>query len=145
MIDNLFKSESKKRTFIAKMDKRLEKLTIQALGLVQFQHAHNLGRPFMEPSIFSPSSMHYSIKKMATLLGLGSSSMIPIPLDENSRQSIKVLKQKLEDCLNQQKPVMMVIGVLGNTAESSVDSLEDILALRDQFRQRGLNFWVHAT
>ena len=37
-----------------------------------------------------------------------------------------------------------MVGILGTTEESSVDPIKDIINLREEYRRRGLNFWLHA-
>ena len=41
-------------------------------------------------------------------------------------------------------PVLAAVAVIGSTEESAVDPLEGLLALRERFRARGLNFAIHA-
>ncbi len=41
-------------------------------------------------------------------------------------------------------PVLCAVAVIGSTEESAIDPLAGLLALRDRFRARGLNFSVHA-
>jgi glutamate/tyrosine decarboxylase-like PLP-dependent enzyme len=53
------------------------------------------------------------------------------------------LETALDGCLQRRQPVYAVVSVIGSTEESAVDSLVDLLALRDRFRTRGLDFMIH--
>lgn len=78
------------------------------------------------------------------LAGLGSENMIDVDIDVNARVDAAVLRTHLEECLEQQIPVFAVVGIIGSTEEGSVDPLDEILDLRDEFAERGLCFLVHA-
>jgi len=57
---------------------------------------------------------------------------------------IEALRQKLQECLAQQRPVLTVVAVMGTTEESGVDPVSDVLKLREEFRAQGMDFTVHA-
>jgi glutamate/tyrosine decarboxylase-like PLP-dependent enzyme len=54
------------------------------------------------------------------------------------------LRKLLETCLEEHRPVYTVVAVIGSTEESAVDPLKGVLELREEFRERGLEFTVHA-
>jgi hypothetical protein len=54
------------------------------------------------------------------------------------------LRACLQRALDTQTPVITVVAVMGSTEESAVDPLHDIVQLRDEFRDRGLEFTIHA-
>ena len=55
------------------------------------------------------------------------------------------LRKHLEACLAERRPVLTVVAVIGSTEESAIDPLKEVLALREEFRQQGLEeFSVHA-
>ena len=117
--------------------------TIQKMGFNRFR------RKFFDSlnndCIFLvPGTKHYSWDKSAAILGIGSSQMKDIGLDINGRMCMKNLRKTLEECLENRIPIYSTIAVIGSTEESNVDPLADIIELRDEFREHGLNFCVHA-
>ena len=117
--------------------------TIQKMGFSRFR------RKFFDSlnndCIFLvPGTKHYSWDKSAAILGIGSSQMKDIGLDINGRMCMKNLRKILEECLENRIPIYSTIAVIGSTEESNVDPLADIIELRDEFRELGLNFCVHA-
>lgn len=113
------------------------------VGLVQFY------RDFMtgvseSPVFLAPATGHYSWPKAATLLGLGQNAVWVQRVDEDARLSLDSVAELLEHALRRRVPVLCVVAVIGSTEESAVDPLEGLLALREQYRARGLNFAIHA-
>ncbi|KAJ7622127.1 PLP-dependent transferase, partial [Roridomyces roridus] len=97
-----------------------------------------------EPCYLLPSTRHYSWPKAAALLGIGSANCINVPVDCNACMDMHELETALQACLDARRPVYAVVAVIGSTEEGSVDPLQDIIALRDEFALRGLSFIVHA-
>lgn len=115
----------------------VDKESVVRLGLVKFVMKHDLKQC---PVFTTPANNHYSWPKAGTLLGLGSDALIPVNLDKNFRQSMKHLKEILGEMLARQIPVLAVIAVMGSTEESAVDPIKDIYELREEFKNKGLNF-----
>ncbi len=122
----------------------LDTHTIKARGAAAFDAEMLHGAVAATPAILVPATAHYSWVKAATLLGLGSHAVQPIPVDLDGRMIVAALARALDACLEQKRPVVQVVAVIGSTGESAVDPLADILALRDQFAGRGLTFALHA-
>jgi glutamate/tyrosine decarboxylase-like PLP-dependent enzyme len=57
--------------------------------------------------------------------------------------SSECLETALNRCLAKKQLVVMVVVVLGSTEESAVDPLAEVIALRDEFRPKGLDFAIH--
>eukprot|EP00795_Rhopilema_esculentum_P016558 gene16558-7981_t len=91
-----------------------------SLGLFDFLKLNGINSPV----IISPATNHYSWPKAVTLLGLGRANLIQVPVDNNGRQDLEA--------------------IIGTTEESAVDPVVDILEIRDRFKIKGLNFWIHA-
>lgn len=123
--------------------KVLSKYSLQNLGLQDFSR-HFLSDIESSPVFLVPATKHYSFPKAAAVLGIGASNVIDVPVDEDARMSMAELEQILNNCLTERRPVYTVVAVIGSTEESAVDPLKDILALREEFRSRGLEFTVHA-
>ncbi len=57
--------------------------------------------------------------------------------------SVAHLRARLDECLEKKQPVLQVIAVIGSTEESAVDPLAEIVAMREEYRQVGLEFSLH--
>ncbi|MCI0458400.1 MAG: pyridoxal-dependent decarboxylase [Gemmataceae bacterium] len=117
--------------------------SVQNLGLEEFarRFLKDLKRP---PVFLVPGTKHYSFPKAAALLGIGAANQIDVPVDLDARMSVADLRRILDWCLAERRPVYTVVAVIGTTEESAIDPIRDILAMREEFRQRGLEFNVHA-
>ena len=120
----------------------LRAYAVQNIGLVAFQRRFLQEIP-NEPAVLVPATRHYSWDKAATLLGLGQSNILKVPVDVDARMSVEALEKRLDKCLEQKRPVLAVVAVIGTTQEGAVDNLERILDCRRRFRQRGLDFAIH--
>jgi len=127
----------------------LEKYSVQSLGLVEFSRQFmNDIRPPIPPPIqpavcVVPGTKHYSWKKAAAVLGIGSSNLSNTPVDVDARIDVNKLEEFLTQCLQDHRPVLEVVAVIGSTEETAVDPLDKILDLREKFRKQGLEFAVH--
>jgi glutamate/tyrosine decarboxylase-like PLP-dependent enzyme len=124
------------------IDETLSEYSVQHLGLSTAHRRY--ASSFAEPVIVSPVTAHYSWPKGAALLGLGRAQSVGVPVDLDARMSIPELRMRLDECLRTRTPVMMVVSVHGSTEESAIDPLADIVELREEYRVRGLTFWLHA-
>lgn len=116
---------------------------LQTLGYNEF--GERLGVGIKSPVIFVPGTKHYSFPKAVALAGIGSANLRDVSVDSDARLDVADLRAKLVECANEQRPVLMVVAVIGSTEESSVDPLAAVLALRDELRSsNGIDFSVHA-
>ncbi|GAB1542506.1 pyridoxal-dependent decarboxylase [Scytonema sp. NUACC21] len=133
----------------------LSSYSLQDLGMQEFAKRYLDGIP--SPVFFVPGTKHYSFPKAAALLGMGASNMIDIMVDEFARMRIHPpvekpettirgysLREEIQRCLDEKIPVYTVVAVIGSTEESAVDPLAEVLALREEFRNQGLEFTIHA-
>lgn len=88
--------------------------------------------------------MHYSWPKAAAVLAIGAEYVKGIYVDLDCRMRMDHLRRTLEECVEQKRPVIMTVSVIGSTEESAVDPLIEILAIREEFRNKGLEFLIHA-
>ena len=72
---------------------------------------------------FVSATAHYSLRKSASILGLGESSVEKVVVNLDSRVCVKALKKRLNECLKDKVPVLVVVGIVGTTEESTVDNL----------------------
>ncbi len=112
---------------------------IETLGWIEFHRRHPELRP---PLLLAGRTAHYSWRKAAKLLGLGSASLNLLPTTE-MRIDVPALDEALAAAARDQVPVLAVVAILGTTEYGSLDPLPDILRLRDAWTPRGLTFTVH--
>ncbi|MFO0759900.1 MAG: pyridoxal-dependent decarboxylase [Byssovorax sp.] len=95
------------------------------------------------PVILTPSTRHYSWPKAAAVCGLGTAQDRTVMVDADARLDLGALDAQLAACLARRTPVLLAVAVLGSTEESAVDPLVEVLALRDRYRAKGLEFDIH--
>jgi glutamate/tyrosine decarboxylase-like PLP-dependent enzyme len=117
--------------------------TWQSLGGNEFARRF-LPADIPAPVVLAPSTMHYSWPKNAAILGLGKDNVRGIHVNTDARMRLDLLREALQGCLEEKRPVIMAVCVIGSTEESAVDPLAEVLALREEFRRQGLDFAVHA-
>jgi glutamate/tyrosine decarboxylase-like PLP-dependent enzyme len=116
--------------------------SLQQLGFQEFSRTI-LGQHSRDAVVLVPGTKHYSFPKAAALLGLGAGNLIDISVDLDARLDMADLRARLDECLRTERPVVAVVAVVGTTEESAVDPVADVLAMRDEFLERGLSFTVH--
>ena len=117
--------------------------TVQYIGYHDILSKHLPGISHTPVSLCS-ATRHYSWPKDAAILGIGSNNMISIAVDVKARMDLNALAAMLDKCLQQKIPVMNVVAIIGTTEESAVDPLSEVLAIREIYRQKGLEFAIHA-
>lgn len=118
-------------------------VSVQTLGVLDF-YRHHLPTLREGPIVLVPATAHYSWQKGGALLGFGMASVRAISVDGDGRMRLPLLRAALEEALRRHRPVLQVVAVTGTTSEGAVDPLADILAIRDEYAERGLAFAVHA-
>lgn len=116
---------------------------VQVIGMAEFYHRFLPDLSPEQPAIMAPSTMHYSWPKSAAILGLGSNTLRHVPVDLNCRMDTTELRKQLDECLEKKIPVLQVVAVMGTTEESAVDPLDEIVKIREEYRQAGLEFELH--
>ena len=113
---------------------------IEALGPAVFAQRHPL---CARMRLFTPMTAHYSWRKAAKVLGLGTEQIVPIPEDSRMRLSVDDLRNELEQAFKSQTPVLGVVTVLGTTEFGTIDPIHEIVALRERLCKNGLEFGIH--
>jgi glutamate/tyrosine decarboxylase-like PLP-dependent enzyme/anti-sigma regulatory factor (Ser/Thr protein kinase) len=128
---------------LAQANERLKRHDILSLGDHAF-FSRLTGGDTLQPGImFAPRTIHYSWVKGPGAIGIGAQQVVPIPVDADYRMEIGWLRQALEEALEEKRPVIAVVGVVGTTEEGAVDPMDELIALREEFAQRGLDFSLH--
>lgn len=90
-----------------------------------------------------PQTKHYSWLKAADIIGIGLDQVIPVPVDEQYRMDIQALKRIICQLAEEKTPILGVVGVVGSTEEGAIDSIDKIVALREQLEKQGIYFYLH--
>ncbi|SMD43965.1 Glutamate decarboxylase and related PLP-dependent proteins [Aquiflexum balticum DSM 16537] len=130
----------------------IQKYTVQQLGLMGFANYMDelleADGEFREAlgniKLVGPATMHYSLPKAATLIGLGSGAFTKIQIQSNARMDIDHLEKTVQEHFEKKIPIITVVAVMGTTEESAVDDLSGVLQLREKMRENGMEFFVHA-
>ena len=103
-----------------------------------------LKREFPQPVVLVPGNKHYSWPKAANIFGLSEKAIWPTELDRFGRVSIASLKKNIERAKREQRPIMMNVSVAGTTELGSVDPVDEVSELLEEYRQReGIHIWHH--
>ena len=125
------------------LNEALTGYAMKNVGLISFYR--NFMRDVPQAPVFlAPATGHYSWPKAATVLGLGQNGLRVQRVDLDARLNLEHVEATLTDLLHRRVPVIAAVAVIGTTEESAIDPLADLLALRDRFRARGLDFAIHA-
>jgi L-2,4-diaminobutyrate decarboxylase len=76
---------------------------------------------------------HYAKQNCSDWTGLGMNNVREIQVDENNSMSIAHLKQVMEECQQQDKPIVMIVCTMGTTDSWAVDPVEEVRELIDQY------------
>ncbi|MGY4959047.1 pyridoxal phosphate-dependent decarboxylase family protein [Streptomyces nigrescens] len=88
--------------------------------------------------ILTSECSHFSIRKSATLLGMGAEAVIAVPSDENKRMRTDELAAQLARCERDGLIPMAVVATAGTTDFGSIDPLPEIAGLC-----AGYGAWMH--
>ncbi|MCX4400552.1 lysine decarboxylase DesA [Streptomyces sp. NBC_01764] len=88
--------------------------------------------------IFASEVSHFSVKKSAKLLGLGTDAVVSIPVDHDKRMQTLALAHELERCERDGLIPMAVVATAGTTDFGSIDPLPEIAELCARF-----GVWMH--
>ncbi len=103
-----------------------------------------LKREFPQPVILVPGNKHYSWPKSANIFGISEKSVWPTKLDRNGRTNVASLRENIEKARREQRPIMMVVSVAGTTELGTVDPVDEVCDLLDEYREsEGIDIWHH--
>lgn len=126
-------------------NEEIKEYLIQNKGVAYYASKYKEGRSdyITNMKVLVPATRHYSWPKAATLLGLGQDSVLDIPVDPYGRMDINELNKALASCMSNNWPVLMVVAVIGSTAEGVIDDLKSIIKLKENFASSGMQFHLH--
>lgn len=88
--------------------------------------------------IFCSEVSHFSLKKSASILGLGQQSIVPVKVDRDYKMDIISLGKAIEEQKKAGNIPIAVVGTAGTTDFGSIDPLEDIAAVCYHYK-----LWFH--
>lgn len=94
--------------------------------------------------VLVPATAHYSWEKACRALGIGASQLVHVPIDARFRMDDAALERQLTAMAQAHRPVLACVAVAGSTEEGAVDRIDRVALAREQSRDRGLDFWLHA-
>lgn len=101
-------------------------------------------RPFLGPVILVPEHKHYSWVKAANVFGLGAESFWAVQTDNQGRLDVHDLENKILEAERADRPILMIVSVLGSTELGMIDPIHKVQALLDHYRHtKGWHFWHH--
>jgi len=112
---------------------------IETLGTASFFMKHHIE----PPRVLVSSAAHYSWAKGMKVLGLGTSHLVMVAVDDRMRLDVEDLRAQLDRAEEDRAPVLAVVGMLGTTEFGTVDPIHEIVAERERRRARGIDFGIH--
>lgn len=103
----------------------------------------SFGESYRSPVVLVPRTAHYCWRRGAALLGLGRRNLLSVAVDAGFRMDPDDYRARLHLCLEERRPVIQSVFVLGTTELGSVDPLPELLAVRDGLGAAGLDVPVH--
>ncbi|OQV19976.1 Glutamate decarboxylase 1 [Hypsibius exemplaris] len=91
------------------------------------------------PIIFTSAHCHYSIPQAAAVMGLGTDSVVEIPVDEKGRMDIDKLEEQIMACLERGDEPMLINATCGTTVLGAFDPIMPIADLCEKY-----DIWLHA-
>jgi glutamate/tyrosine decarboxylase-like PLP-dependent enzyme len=120
--------------------------SVRKAGLASFLLQYNRAfpdDPARLPTVLISQATHYCWRKNMDLVGLGADALEPLPVDDRIRLDTDALREQLRECIENRRPVLGVISIVGTTEEGAIDPLHEIEAVREAIGNEGLTFWHH--
>ena len=106
-------------------------------ALVTARHHRGL-QSCQQAVVLASSDAHVSLQKAMLVMGLPSTALRPLPVDEEGRLLVSALDDQLEHCRSAGVPVLAVVATAGTTVRGAVDPLEAMARLC-----RRHDVWLH--
>lgn len=105
-------------------------------ALPNFKEDGSFGSPRLV--VMTSKDAHYSVKKAAFLLGIGSSNVYLINVDEGGRMDVNHLRQEIERAIKENAKPIMISATAGTTVLGAIDPLDDVADVCQEF-----GIWMH--
>ena len=120
--------------------------SVRNAGLASFLLQYNEAfpeDPARLPKVFISQATHYCWQKNMDLVGLGANALELVPVDDRIRLDTDALRDRLRQCVDERRPVLGVVSIVGPTEEGAIDPLHEIEAVRADVQDEGLTLWHH--
>lgn len=87
---------------------------------------------------FVGADSHYSMDKAANILGIGTSQLIKVDLNEKGEMVAEALRPAIEKVISEGGEPFFVAATAGTTVRGAYDPIEPLLEMRKEF-----GFWLH--
>jgi glutamate/tyrosine decarboxylase-like PLP-dependent enzyme len=98
-----------------------------------------------EGTILVSEAAHYSLSKVADVLGIGRNNLVRIPVDHEFRMRTDALRDAIQQLVRSGGHVIAVVPTIGTTEEGAIDPMGEVCDARADLQASGLSsFWIHA-
>ena len=140
--DKLPDKATRKLEFINKIHYRIEQYSVVELGV---HGIHSLitqqGKESPLPKLYITKSYHYSWNKAMDIAGIGRKNVVRVEMTNEFSMDIHDLKDKHK--VNEDCPILAVVGILGSSKQGSIDPLDEIVKYREDLESKGKSFYFH--
>lgn len=123
----------------------LRKTSIAQLGERGFEERirHQFGEGYREPVVLLPSMAHYCWNRALSVLGLGRKNICSMVTDEQTRVDPHSFEAMLVKCASEKRPVLLSVGVAGNTEFGAIDPIGELVTARNVATAKGIYSPLH--
>lgn len=98
-----------------------------------------------EGTILVSEAAHYSLSKVADLLGIGRNNLARIPVDSEFRMRTDCLADAIKQLKRAGRHIIAIVPTLGTTEEGAIDPMDEVCDLRETLQTNNVtSFWIHA-
>lgn len=98
-----------------------------------------------EGTIIVSEAAHYSLSKVADVLGIGRNNLVRIPVDSAFRMRTDVLREAIQQLTRNGGHVIAVVPTIGTTEEGAIDPMGEVCEARAELESSAVSsFWIHA-
>jgi tyrosine decarboxylase len=115
------------------------------LGASAFQGlvSETFGAQWKEPVLIMPRTAHYSWSRSAALFGTGKQNIVVVDVNSDFSTDPDSYREVLETCLDEHRPVLQTVAVVGSTEFGSIDPVDAMVSVRDEMLSRGIYTPIH--
>lgn len=98
-----------------------------------------------EGTILISEAAHYSLSKVADVLGIGRNNLVRVPVDPEFRMRTDALREAIQQIVRSGGHVVAVVPTIGTTEEGAIDPMGEVCNVRADMERSGVSsFWIHA-